>query len=134
ETFPLAQFGHNSPDALHAMIEAKKLAYADMYRYVANQKFSRVPVQGMLSKQYGAQRAKLIDMKKANCDVSPGEPAFATGGDTTYLTVVDRDGNMVSLIQSNFQDFGSGIVADGTGFALQDRGALFSLDPASPNA
>jgi gamma-glutamyltranspeptidase/glutathione hydrolase len=72
-------------------------------------------------------------MKKANCDVSPGEPAFTTAGDTTYLTVVDRDGNMVSLIQSNFAGFGSGLVADGTGFALQNRGALFSLDPASPN-
>jgi gamma-glutamyltranspeptidase/glutathione hydrolase len=134
ETLPIAKYGHNSADGLHAMIEAKKLAYADMYRYVADQKFSNVPVEGMLSKEYAARRAKLIDMTKANCNVSPGEPAFATKGDTTYLTVVDRDGNMVSLIQSNFQDFGSGIVADGTGFALQDRGALFSLDPASPNA
>ncbi|MGH9747016.1 MAG: gamma-glutamyltransferase [Candidatus Acidiferrales bacterium] len=134
ETLPIAQFGHNSADALHAMIEAKKLAYADMHRYVADQRFSKVPVEGMLSKDYAAQRAKLIDMAKANCNVSPGEPPFSTKGDTTYLTVVDRDGNMVSLIQSNFQDFGSGIVADGTGFALQDRGALFSLDPASPNA
>jgi gamma-glutamyltranspeptidase/glutathione hydrolase len=133
ETFPLAQFGHNSADALHAMIEAKKLAYADMHRYVADQKFSRVPVEGMLSKGYAAQRAKLIDMKKANCDVSAGEPAFPTAGDTTYLAVVDRDGNMISLIQSNFAGFGSGLVADGTGFALQNRGALFSLDPASPN-
>ena len=133
ETFPLAQFGHNSADALHAMIEAKKLAYADMYRYVADQKFSRVPVQALLSKAYAAQRAKSIDMKKANCDVSPGEPAFPTTGDTTYLTVVDRGGNMVSLIQSNFAGFGSGLVADGTGFALQNRGALFSLDLTSPN-
>ena len=134
ETFPLAEFGQNSTDALHAMIEAKKLAYADMYRYVADQKFSRVPVQGMLSKEYAARRAKLIDMKKANCEVSPGELPFPTTGDTTYLSVVDRDGNMVSLIQSNFAGFGSGLVADGTGFALQNRGALFSLDPASPNA
>jgi gamma-glutamyltranspeptidase/glutathione hydrolase len=133
ETFPLAQFGHNSADALHAMIEAKKLAYADMHRFVADQRFSGVPVEGMLSKDYAAQRAKLIDMKKANCDVSAGEPAFPTTGDTTYLAVVDRDGNMVSLIQSNFAGFGSGLVADGTGFALQNRGALFSLDPASPN-
>ena len=131
---PLAKYGHNSADALHAMIEAKKLAYADMHRYVADQKFSRVPVEGMLSKDYAAGRVKLIDMAKANCSVSAGEPAFATKGDTTYLTVVDRDGNMVSLIQSNYSDFGSGIVADGTGFALQNRGALFSLDAASPNA
>ena len=104
------------------MIEAKKLAYADMYRYVADQKFSQVPVAGMLSKEYAAQRAKLIDMAKANCNVSAGEPEFPTKGDTTYLTVVDRDGNMVSLIQSNFSEFGSGIVADGTGFVLQNRG------------
>lgn len=134
EGFPLARFGHNSIDALHVMIEAKKLAYADMYRYVADPKFSRVPVEGMLSKDYAAQRAKLIGMTKAHCDVSPGEPGFPAAGDTTFLTAVDRDGNMVSLIQSNYDYFGSGLVADGTGFALQDRGALFSLDPASPNA
>src|SRR6202142_136523 len=134
ETFPLAQYGHNSSDTLHAMIEAKKLAYADMHRYVADQKFSKVPVAGMLSKEYAAQRAKLIDMAKANCSVSPGEPAFPTVGDTTYLSVVDSAGNMVSLIQSNFSEFGSGLVADGTGFALQNRGGLFSVDPQSPNA
>jgi gamma-glutamyltranspeptidase / glutathione hydrolase len=133
EGFSLAQFGHNSTDALHAMIEAKKLAYADMYRYVADPKFSQIPVQGMLSKEYAAQRAKLVDMAKANCDVPPGEPQLATSGDTTYLTVTDGDGNMVSLIQSNYAEFGSGLVADGTGFALQDRGGLFSLDPSSPN-
>jgi gamma-glutamyltranspeptidase/glutathione hydrolase len=133
ERFSLAQFGHNSTDALHAMIEAKKLAYADMYRYVADPKFSQVPVQGMLSKEYAAQRAKLVDMAKANCDVLPGEPQLATSGDTTYLTVTDSDGNMVSLIQSNYSGFGSGLVADGTGFALQNRGGLFSLDPNSPN-
>ena len=134
ETFPLSQFGHNSSDALHAMIEAKKLAYADMHRYVADQKFNKVPVSGMLSKEYGAQRAKLIDMAKANCTVSPGEPPFPTAGDTTYLTVVDSAGNMVSLIQSNFSEFGSGLVADGTGFVLHNRGGLFSVDPESPNA
>ena len=133
EQFSLGQFGHNSTDALHAMIEAKKLAYADMYRYVADPKFSQVPVQGMLSKEYAARRAKLVDMAKANCDVLPGEPPMATSGDTTYLTVTDGDGNMVSLIQSNYAEFGSGLVADGTGFALQDRGGLFSLDPNSPN-
>jgi gamma-glutamyltranspeptidase / glutathione hydrolase len=133
ERFSLAQFGHNSTDALHSMIEAKKLAYADMYRYVADPKFSQVPVQGMLSKEYTAQRARLIDMAKANCRVLPGEPQLATGGDTTYLTVTDSDGNMVSLIQSNYSEFGSGLVAEGTGFALQNRGGLFSLDPNSPN-
>jgi gamma-glutamyltranspeptidase/glutathione hydrolase len=133
DTFPFAQF-QNPADRTHVMIEAKKLAYADMYRYVADQKFSRVPVAGMLSKDYAAQRAKLIDIAKANCDVGPGEPEFSTKGDTMYLSVVDGEGNMVSLIQSNYSGFGSGVVADGTGFALQNRGGLFSLDPKSPNA
>ena len=132
ETFPFGQL-QNPADLPHMMIEAKKLAYADMYRYVADQKFSRVPVAGMLSKDYAAQRARLIDMAKANCDVGPGEPEFPAKGDTTYLSVVDRDGNMVSLIQSNYSSFGSGVVADGTGFVLQNRGGLFSLDPKSPN-
>jgi gamma-glutamyltranspeptidase/glutathione hydrolase len=132
ETFPVSQF-QNPADMTHMMIEAKKLAYADMYRYVADQKFSRVPVAGMLSKDYAAQRAKLIDMAKANCDVGPGDPEFSAKGDTMYLSVVDRDGNMVSLIQSNYSLFGSGLVADGTGFVLQNRGGLFSVDPKSPN-
>jgi gamma-glutamyltranspeptidase/glutathione hydrolase len=133
ERFPLAQFGHNSAEALHAMIEAKKLAYADMYRYVADPNFSQVPVHGMLSKEYASQRAKMVEMAKANCDVLPGEPELPTRGDTTYLSVTDSDGNMVSLIQSNFSEFGSGLVADGTGFALHNRGGLFSVDPDSPN-
>jgi gamma-glutamyltranspeptidase / glutathione hydrolase len=134
EQFPLAQYGHNSADALHVMIEAKKLAYADLRRYVGDPRFAHIPVEGMLTKSYGAERAKLIDMKKANCDVAPGEPGLRPGGDTTYLTVVDRDGNMVSLIQSNYSEFGSRLVADGTGFVLQNRGALFTLDPSSPDA
>jgi gamma-glutamyltranspeptidase/glutathione hydrolase len=147
ETFPLGEYRDarlrkssepgnyygRTADVPHVMIEAKKLAYADLLRYVADQKFSTVPVAGMLSKEYAAQRAKLIDMAKANCEVAPGEPEFPTKGDTTYLTVVDRDGNMVSLIQSNYAGFGSAVVADGTGFALQNRGGLFSLDPKSPN-
>jgi gamma-glutamyltranspeptidase/glutathione hydrolase len=87
----------------------------------------------MLSKEYAAARAKLISMDHANCDVGPGTPV-PDAGDTTYLSVVDREGNMVSLIQSIYEEFGSGLVADGTGFALHNRGALFSLDPASPNA
>ena len=134
EEFPLSQFGHNSAKALHAMIEAKKLAYADMYRYVADPRFSQVPVQGMLSTEYAGQRAKLIDMTKANCDVLPGEPGLPTTGDTTYLTAIDSEGNMVSLIQSNFAGFGSGLVAQGTGFVLHNRGGLFKLDPHSPDA
>jgi gamma-glutamyltranspeptidase / glutathione hydrolase len=133
ENFPLAKFGHNSADALHAMIEAKNLAYADLRRYVADPRYSKIPVEGMLSKIYATSRAKQIDMAKADCDATFGEPEFSTKGDTTYLTAVDAEGNMISLIQSNYSEFGSGLVADGTGFVLQNRGALFSLDPDSPN-
>jgi len=132
ETFSIASLP-DPADRFHIMIEAKKLAYADLLRYIGDPRFSTIPVSGLLSKDYAAQRAKLIDMSKANCSVSPGEPEFPTAGDTTYLTVVDRDGNMVSLIQSNFDEFGSRLVAPGTGFALQNRGALFNLDPNSPD-
>jgi gamma-glutamyltranspeptidase/glutathione hydrolase len=133
EQFDLHSFGLNSPRALHVQIEAKKLAYADVARYIGDPKMAKMPVSGMLSKQYAAARAKLIDMDHANCDVGPGTP-MPGAGDTVYLSVVDRDGNMVSFIESNYEEFGSGLVADGTGFVLHDRGALFNLDPASPNA
>ncbi|MGB6974384.1 MAG: gamma-glutamyltransferase [Terracidiphilus sp.] len=128
--FPLAKFGHNSVDALHVMIEAKKLAYADLRRYIGDPKFSRIPVAGLLSADYARERAKRIDMAHASCPVAPGNPP---AGDTTYLTAVDAEGNMVSLIQSNFEEFGSRLAADGTGFVLQDRGALFNLKPGSPD-
>jgi gamma-glutamyltranspeptidase/glutathione hydrolase len=132
EQFPLRQYGAGSALALHIMIEAKKLAYADMLRYVADPKFTTVPVAGLLSKDYARQRAKLIDLDKASSRAESGQPP-KVGPDTTYLCVVDREGNMVSYIQSNYRSFGSGLVADGTGFALHNRGALFSLDRASPN-
>jgi gamma-glutamyltranspeptidase / glutathione hydrolase len=133
EQFDLRSYGLNSPRALHVQIEAKKLAYADVIRYIADPKAAKIPVSGMLSKPYAAERAKLIDMDHANCEVGPGTPV-PSAGDTIYLSVVDREGNMVSFIESNYAEFGSGLVADGTGFVLHDRGALFSLDPASPNA
>ena len=133
EQFDLHSYGLNSARALHVQIEAKKLAYADVIRYIGDPKASKLPVSGMLSKQYAAERAKLIDMDHANCEVGPGTPV-PSAGETVYLSVVDREGNMVSLIESNYAEFGSGLVADGTGFVLHDRGALFSLDPASPNA
>jgi gamma-glutamyltranspeptidase/glutathione hydrolase len=133
EQFDLGKFGLNSTRALHVQIEAKKLAYADVLRYIGDPKKSKMPVTGMLSKQYAAERAKLIDMDHAKCEVAPGT-LVPDAGDTIYLSVVDREGNMVSLIESNYASFGSGLVADGTGFVLHDRGALFSLDPASPNA
>ncbi len=133
EQFDLHSYGLNSTRALHVQIEAKKLAYADLLRYIGDPKASKPPVSGMISKPYAAERAKLIDMDHANCEAGPGTPV-PSGGDTIYLSVVDREGNMVSFIESNYAEFGSGLVADGTGFVLHDRGALFSLDPASPNA
>jgi gamma-glutamyltranspeptidase/glutathione hydrolase len=133
EDFSLARTTHNSASALHLMIEAKKLAYADMLRYVADPHFSKVPVRGMLDKRYARRRSTLIDSTKANCAVESGRPS-APGDDTIYLSVVDKDGNMVSLIQSNYENFGSGLVPEGTGFVLQNRGALFTLDPQHPNA
>jgi len=134
ETFPLGQkdYGFGSAKALHAMIEAKKLAYADLVKYIGDPHGQSLPVRTLLSKDRAAERAKLIDPDHANCDVAGG--GLPPAGDTTYLSVVDRDGNMVSLIQSNFSEFGSGIVAPGTGFALHNRGALFTLEADSPNA
>jgi gamma-glutamyltranspeptidase/glutathione hydrolase len=130
--FPLSEWGHNTVATLHAMIEAKKLAYADMITYVGDPRFAEVPTKGMISPAYGRGRAVLIDPAKANCNVGPGTPPYA-GSDTTYLSTVDRDGNMVSLIQSNFSLWGSGIAVEGGGFVLHNRGALFTLDPQHPN-
>jgi gamma-glutamyltranspeptidase/glutathione hydrolase len=134
ETFPLGQkeYGFGSTKALHAEIEAKKLAYADLVKYIGDPRGQTLPVKTLLSKNHAAERAKLIDPEHANCEVAAG--SLPGGGDTTYLSVVDREGNMVSLIQSNYSEFGSGIVAQGTGFALHNRGALFNLDGTSPNA
>jgi gamma-glutamyltranspeptidase / glutathione hydrolase len=130
ETAPASPDGPSGASELHKKIEAMKLAYADLHRYDADPRFAKVPVQGLLSKDYAKERARLIDPNKANCDAGPGKPPFS---ETTYLSVVDRNGNIVSLIQSNFEEFGSGITVRGMGFVLQNRGALFSLDPASPN-
>jgi gamma-glutamyltranspeptidase / glutathione hydrolase len=133
EQFPLGDYGHNSAASLHVMIEAKKLAYADMARHLADPRFSSVPVSSLLSKEYARERAGLIDAWRAQPDVPAGAlPAHA--GDTTYLCAVDAAGNVVSLIQSNFANFGSGLVPDGLGFALQNRGGLFNLQPGHPNA
>jgi gamma-glutamyltranspeptidase / glutathione hydrolase len=132
ERFPMSSYSVNSVDALHVMIEAKKLAYADMLKYVADPDFTAVPVKEILSKTHAAARAKLIDAAKANCNVE-GSVTFEPGPDTTYLCVVDKEGNMVSYIQSNYESFGTGLVPDGCGFALHNRGALFSFDPQHPN-
>jgi len=122
--------GPHSPGELHNRIEAMKLAYADVKAYDGDPRFSKIPVEQLLSKDYAAKRASLIDPSKANCTAAPG--ALGTS-DTTYFTVVDREGNIASVIQSNYNNFGSNVTVLGMGFALQDRGGLFSLDPASPN-
>jgi gamma-glutamyltranspeptidase/glutathione hydrolase len=134
ETLPLGQkdWGFGSTKALHAMIEAKKLAYADLAKYIGDPRKQKLPVATLLSKKWASERAKLIDPQHANCDAEAGD--LPPGSETTYLTVVDRDGNMVSLIQSNYAAFGSGVVAPGTGFVLHNRGGLFNLNPTSPNA
>ncbi len=137
ERFPLAEYGHNSVKALHVMIEAKKLAYSDLLKYVGDPHYSKVPVAELLSKDMAAKRAGLINTQHATCAVTPAELAWLAklpGADTIYMSAMDREGNMVSLIQSNYSSFGSGVVAPGTGFALQNRGGLFSLERGHPNA
>jgi gamma-glutamyltranspeptidase/glutathione hydrolase len=131
ETSPPSPDGPLRVAELHKKIEAMKLAYADLGRYNADPRFTKVPVKGILSKEYARERAKLIDPERANCEVAAGMPPIS---DTTYLSVVDREGNIVSLIQSNYSAFGSGVAVRGMGFVLQNRGGLFSLDPASPNS
>ena len=134
ESFPLGQKGYEfgTAKALQIEIEAKKLAYLDLQKYIGDPHGQKLPVATLLSKEWAAKRAKLIDPDHANCNPTAGE--MEGGSDTTYLSVVDREGNMVSLIQSNYSLFGSGIVAAGTGFVLHNRGALFVMDPNSPNA
>jgi gamma-glutamyltranspeptidase/glutathione hydrolase len=116
------------------MIEAKKIAYADMARYSVDPRFFKAPVAGLISKGYAKERAKLINLAKANPDVGAGQPPDTDRG-TTYLCVVDRAGNMISLIQSNYSSvgFGCGLAVGGGGFALQNRGGGFTLDKSHPN-
>jgi gamma-glutamyltranspeptidase/glutathione hydrolase len=132
EQFPLADWGFHTTRSLHAMIEAKKLAYADLLQYIGDPSFSKQPVKQLLSKELAVERAKLIDPAKANCNEPPSKLA-GMGSDTIYLTVVDGEGNIVSLIQSNYAGFGSGLTPKGGGFMLQNRGNLFSLKPGQPN-
>ena len=137
EQFPLGQYPHNSADALHIMIEAKKLAYADMYKYVGDPRFTPVPVKEMLSKELAKKRASLIKMDKAACEVVPSDiekMLDAHGNSTIYLSAIDKDGNIVSLIQSNYAGYGTGMVAPGLGFSFHDRGAGFQLTPGLPNS
>jgi gamma-glutamyltranspeptidase/glutathione hydrolase len=133
ELFDLPNLDSLSARALHIQIEAQKLAYADLARYVADPRVASVPVAGLLSKDYAKRRAALVDLKKANCAPVEGEP-LPSEGDTIYLSAVDADGNLVSLIQSIYQGFGSGIAVPGYGFHLHNRGGLFTLDEKHPNA
>jgi gamma-glutamyltranspeptidase / glutathione hydrolase len=133
ESFPIGEHEQTSADALHWKIEAQKLAAQDLKRYVADPRISPVPTAALMSKSYAKQRSALISHDHANCDVQPGLPQEHIGN-TTYLSVVDKDGNIVSLIQSISDIFGSGIGVDGFGFLLHDRGGAFSLDPKHPNA
>ena len=132
EPFDLKAMGHNAPETLHAMIEVKKIAWADRAKFYADPDFSKSPVAELISKPYAAERRKLIDPIRAAKTVEPGNPALEQG-DTIYMCTADDEGNMVSLIQSNYRGMGSGVVVPGLGFMLQDRGELFSMQPGHAN-
>src|SRR3954449_11186206 len=155
EGFDLKGMHRNSPETLHAMIEAKKIAWADRAKFYADPDFVKIPLSGLLSKQYAAERRKLIDPNRAAKTAEAGNPqngadapprhtgisargragssSLIDDGDTIYMCTADDEGNMVSLIQSNYRGMGSGIVVPGLGFMFQDRGELFSMDPQHAN-
>jgi gamma-glutamyltranspeptidase / glutathione hydrolase len=142
--FPLSSYGPLSTNRFHTEMAATNLAFADLFRYLGDPRFVKVPVAGLISKSYARERAKLIQPEHADCNVQPGTPPGAAaqagpspanpGSDTNYLTAVDRDGNIVSLIQSLAGAFGSGVVVRGFGIILQNRGTGFVLNPQSPDA
>jgi gamma-glutamyltranspeptidase / glutathione hydrolase len=135
ERFPIAAWGHDSQKALHVEIEAQKLAYADLQHYIGDPHASHIPVRELISKELATKRASEIT-DRAACKVLPSgltRQMARLSSDTTYLAVVDHEGNQVSLIQSNSGAFGSGLVADGTGFVLQNRAGGFTLKPGQPN-
>ncbi len=131
EQYDIASMGHNSAEYIHLFTEAKKLAYEDRAKYYADMSFADVPVKELISKEYALTRNKLINPKKA---ASTYDSGIFENGDTIYMTVADKDGNMVSLIQSNYRGMGSGMVPPNLGFMLQDRGEMFSLDPDHRNS
>ena len=130
EPFDIAALGPNSAQHLHLFIEAKKLAFEDRAVYYADMDFADVPLGWLISKEYGRERAKRIDPRRASEKVSPGTPDTS---DTIYMTTADKEGNMVSLIQSTYHGWGSHIIPDGLGFPIQNRGMSFSLDPNHRN-
>ena len=133
EGFDLKAMGRNSPDTLHAMIEAKKIAWADRAKFYADPAFAKIPLAGLLSKSYAAERRKLIDPNHAAKTRRSRAIRRSSQGDTIYMCTADDEGNMVSLIQSNYRGMGSGIVVPGLGFMFQDRGELFSMEPGHAN-
>ncbi|HHP7239206.1 gamma-glutamyltransferase [Longibacter sp.] len=138
EAYDIADMGHNSTDYLHVQTEAKKLVFEDRARFYADMDFADVPIEELLSEEYAAKRRSLIEMDGVLSEPSHGDPRAVVSdrleeGDTIYLTVADESGMMVSLIQSNYAGMGSGLVPDGLGFMLQDRGALFTMEKGHPN-
>lgn len=132
EAYDLEEMGRGSADFWHVMIEAKKLAYADRARFYADPAFAAVPLPWLLSEAYATERRDYLRMDRAANEIAPGAPP--EHGDTTYIAAADKNGMMVSFIQSIYWEFGSGLVPDGLGFALQNRGSAFSLDPGHANA
>ncbi|MFN7177885.1 MAG: gamma-glutamyltransferase, partial [Thermaurantiacus sp.] len=133
EGYDLASMGFMSADALHVMIEAKRLAFEDRARFYADPAYQPAPVEWLLSEEYAAERRALISMDRAMERVGPGDPPQIEHNDTTYLPVADSNGMMVSLIQSNYRGMGGGVVPDGLGFLFQNRGEAFSMDDGHPN-
>jgi gamma-glutamyltranspeptidase / glutathione hydrolase len=133
EAYDVAAMGPNSPDYLHLLIEAKKLAFADRAKFYADPAFNDPPVRELISKEYAATQRQRIDMQRAATDVPAGDPKL-THGDTVYLCTVDAEGNCCSFIQSIYYGFGSQVVPGEVGFAMQNRGSSFSLDPEHANA
>jgi gamma-glutamyltranspeptidase/glutathione hydrolase len=130
--YDLKKMGVGNVDTLMALIESKRLAYEDLAKFYDDPRFTHVPIKGLISDGYADQRRQLIHLDHANPDIGPGDPRLFDG-DTTYFCTADADGMMVSIIQSNYRGMGSGLVADGLGFMFQDRGELYSLDPAAAN-
>ncbi len=131
ERFDIESMGFGTSEYIHLFTEAKKVVYEDRAKYYADTNFSDIPIEKLISKEYAKERSKLINLKKSSKSFNPGN---LENGDTIYLTVADSFGNMVSLIQSNYRGMGSGVVPDNTGFMLQDRGEMFSLDPSHMNS
>lgn len=133
EGYDIAKMGSGSADYVHHFVEAKKLAFEDRARFYADMSMAKVPVRSLISKEYAKERRALIDPEKSQRRMAAGNPALESG-DTIYLSTADEEGNMVSLIQSNYRGMGSGMTPPGLGFILQDRGELFDLTPGRPNS